>query len=32
MVNNGRPFAYGEYEPYRFVDSEAEFKSLVEKM
>ena len=32
LITISRPSAYGEYEPYRFVDTEAEFKSLVEKM
>lgn len=32
LITISRPSAYGEYEPYRFVDTEAEFKLLVEKM
>ncbi|MCD8005574.1 MAG: hypothetical protein LUF29_01160 [Oscillospiraceae bacterium] len=29
LVTISRPSAYGEYEPYRFVDSESEFEEQV---
>ena len=32
LVTISRPTAYGEYAPYRFVDSEQEFKSLVKSL
>lgn len=32
LVIISRPSAYGEYEPYRFVESEAEFAYEVEHM
>lgn len=32
LVTISRPSAYGEYEPYRFVDTEEEFEKLVAKM
>ncbi len=32
LVTISRPTAYGEYAPFHFVDSEAEFKTLVEAM
>lgn len=32
LVTISRPSAYGEYEPYRFVDAEAEFEEAVSKM
>ena len=32
LVTIRRPSAYGEYEPYRFIDSEAEFADTVIKM
>lgn len=32
LVTISRPSAYGEYEPYRFVESEAEFAYAVEHM
>lgn len=32
LVTIIRPSAYGEYEPYRFVDSEAEFEKEVVNM
>ena len=32
LVTISRPFAYGEYEPYHFVDSEEEFEEAVVNM
>ncbi len=32
LVTISRPSAYGEYEPYTFIDSEEEFKTVVRKM
>ena len=32
LVTISRPSAYGEYEPYQFVDSEEEFVYVVEQM
>lgn len=32
LVTISRPSAYGEYEPYKFVDSEEEFAVEVDKM
>ncbi|MDO4292994.1 MAG: hypothetical protein Q4C65_07145 [Eubacteriales bacterium] len=32
LVTISRPSAYGEYEPYRFVDSEEEFEKQVVNM
>lgn len=32
LVTISRPSAYGEYEPYRFVKTEAEFSKAVEQM
>ena len=32
LVTISRPSAYGEYEPYRFVESEEEFEKQVENM
>ena len=32
LVTISRPSAYGEYEPYHFVDSEAEFEKAVVNM
>ncbi len=32
LVTISRPSAYGEYEPYHFVDSKEEFVCAVEKM
>ena len=32
LVTISRPSAYGEYEPYQFVDSEEEFADAVEQM
>lgn len=32
LVTISRPSAYGEYEPYRFVETEAEFEAAVRKM
>lgn len=32
LVTISRPSAYGEYEPYQFVQSEAEFEDAVKKM
>ncbi|MCP1100986.1 hypothetical protein M2454_000205 [Aequitasia blattaphilus] len=32
LITISRPSAYGEYEPYRFVDSEQEFEQAVLKM
>ena len=32
LVTISRPSAYGEYEPYHFVDSEAEFEKVVANM
>lgn len=32
LVTISRPSAYGEYEPYRFVDSEEEFTKAVVQM
>ena len=32
LVTLSRPSAYGEYEPYSFVDTEEEFAYAVEKM
>ena len=32
LVTISRPSAYGEYEPYRFVDAEAEFEQAVTEM
>lgn len=32
VVTISRPTAYGEYEPYHFVDTEQEFRTLVKKM
>ena len=29
LVTISRPTAYGEYEPYHFIDTEQEFKTLV---
>lgn len=32
LVTISRPSAYGEYEPYRFVETEQEFKEAVKNM
>lgn len=32
LVTISRPSAYGEYEPYLFVNSKEEFSAMVEKM
>lgn len=32
LVTISRPSAYGEYEPYHFVDTEQEFKEAVMRM
>ena len=32
LVTISRPSAYGEYEPYRFVETKEEFVCMVEKM
>ncbi len=32
LVTISRPSAYGEYEPYRFVDSEVDFENAVLSM
>ena len=32
LVTISRPSAYGEYEPYHFVDNEAEFENVVVNM
>ena len=32
LVTISRPTAYGEYAPYRFIDTEQEFKKLVKAM
>lgn len=32
LVTISRPSAYGEYEPYRFVDTEEAFESAVKQM
>lgn len=32
LVTISRPSAYGEYEPYQFVDSEDEFEKMVVSM
>ncbi len=32
LVTISRPSAYGEYEPYRFADTEEEFEKLVVNM
>ena len=32
LVVISRPSAYGEYEPYRFVDTEQEFEDAVRRM
>lgn len=32
LVTISRPSAYGEYEPYHFVDTKEEFSEMVEKM
>lgn len=32
LVTISRPCAYGEYEPYKFFDSEKEFEEAVKKM
>ena len=32
LVTNSRPSAYGEYEPYHFVDTEQEFEQAVKNM
>ena len=32
LVTIRRPSAYGEYEPYRFVDTEQEFEQIVKRM
>ena len=32
LVTISRPSAYGEYEPYRFVDTEQEFEQIVKRM
>lgn len=32
LVTISRPSAYGEYEPYHFVETEEEFALVVEKM
>jgi hypothetical protein len=32
LVTISRPSAYGEYEPYHFVDTEEEFEKYIEKM
>lgn len=32
LVTISRPSAYGEYEPYRFVDTEQEFEQEVRKL
>ena len=29
LITISRPSAYGEYEPYQFVDTEQEFQTLV---
>ncbi|MCM1144659.1 MAG: hypothetical protein NC318_10130 [Blautia sp.] len=31
LVTISRPSAYGEYEPYHFVDTEAEFEQAVKR-
>ena len=32
LVTISRPSAYGEYEPYSFVDTEKDFETAVEKL
>lgn len=32
LITISRPTAYGEYAPYRFVDTEQEFESLVKSL
>lgn len=32
LVTISRPSAYGEYEPFRFADTEEDFYKMVEKM
>ena len=32
LVTISRPSAYGEYEPYRFVDTEQEFEQAVKRL
>lgn len=32
LITISRPSAYGEYEPYRFVDTKDEFADIVEQM
>ena len=32
LVTISRPTAYGEYAPYRFIETEQEFKKLVKAM
>jgi hypothetical protein len=32
LITISRPSAYGEYEPYHFVDTELEFEAAVAKM
>lgn len=32
LVTISRPSAYGEYEPYRFIDTEQEFEQEVKKL
>ena len=32
LVTNSRPSAFGEYEPYSFVDTEQEFEQEVRKL
>lgn len=32
LVTISRPSAYGEYEPYRFVETEQEFEDAVKNM
>lgn len=32
LVTISRPSAYGEYEPYRFIDTEKEFEQAVKRL
>lgn len=32
LVTISRPSAYGEYEPYQFIDTEQEFERMVQTM